>query len=161
MNTTKHFAVAALLVLGAALYPSTSAQAQVDVGTIDLENTGLLPGASGQAALTEVVNVGDYFTTNWQTLDTIHSYVYAGNLTLTCRGLKPGAKYETPLGTFTAPRDGTLSCRGSVYYTHDFVYSCGWWGCGDSGYLGGGLDVYVKNHGNKKRVLSGLFTYPY
>ena len=158
MKTTKHFTLTALLVVGATLSAGAPARAQIYVGTIDLVPTGVLPGASGQATLSDVVYVGDGFIHDFTAMFFVHQYFYAGELTLTCQGLKPGGKYHTPLGTFTAARDGTISCSGSVFYSHDFA----WGGTyGDVGYLGGGLEVYVQNHGNKRLVLDGWFTYPY
>jgi hypothetical protein len=157
MKTTKHFALTALLVLGTTLSASTPAQAQVDVGTIDLMNTGFLPGASGQATLSDVVYEGDTFYFESRIPMYVHRYVYTGYLTLTCQGLKPGGKYVTALGTFTAARDGTLSCSGSVSWFDDFASPYGW----DAYYLGGGLDVSVLNSGNKRVVLSGWFGHPY
>ena len=163
MKTTKHFALAALLVLVATLSAGTPARAQVDVGTIDLENTGLLPGASGQATLSDVMFLGDYFIYDFTVPSTVHVYVYAGELTLTCQGLKPGAKYLTPFGLAKAAPDGTLNLSGPVSYSHYWSYgSVGWWAPpGDSSYLGGGLSANVSNAGNKRIVLSGWFGYPY
>jgi hypothetical protein len=160
MKTTKHFAQVALLVLGATLSASTPAMAQVDVGTIDLVNTGLLPGASGQATLTDVVYVGDNSFSDSQ----YYVEYYTGELTLTCQGLKPGAKYMTPIGVAKAAPDGTLNLSGRVSYDHTWWYGSDvWWMDPYWHYLGGGLSVNVSNYGNKKIkiVLSGGFSYPY
>lgn len=160
MNATKRFALTVLFVVAALLSASVPARAQVDVGTIDLVNTGLLPGASGQATLTDVVYVGDNssYPDYWQ----YYVEYYAGELTLTCQGLKPGAKYMTPFGVAKAAPDGTLNLSGPVYYDHTWWYGSDvWWLDPYWHYLGGGLSVNVSNYRNKKIVLSGGFSYPY
>jgi hypothetical protein len=63
MKTTKHFALAALLALGATIYASAAARAE----TYDLTPTGAEPGAAGQFALSgfQLVSrswgAGDYY----------------------------------------------------------------------------------------------------
>jgi hypothetical protein len=106
MKTTKHFALVALLVLGAALSASTPAWAQ-----IDLTPTGAEPGATGQASFSDVRRF-------WGIIDPVNgisaSWITC-TLNVTCQGLTPRATYMVPnAGTFRASRDGTgsLKARG-------------------------------------------------
>ena len=101
MKTTKHFALVALLVLGAALSASTPAWAQ-----IDLTPTGAEPGATGQVSFSDLRPwAGIIDPTNG-----IGGQGYTCTLYLTCQGLTPHATYiVNNAGTFKASRDGTGS----------------------------------------------------
>ena len=128
MKTTKHFALMALLVLGATLYASTPARA----APFDLTPTGAEPGATGQGRLAHVELV-DYsvggqiwigpppsYQMHWQ----YEWYTYSGELSVACQGLTPGATYRTSAGTFIADRYG----RGKAKTT-DFSFTYGYeWG---------------------------------
>jgi len=120
MKTTKHFAVAALLVLGATLGASTPVRAD---GTGDLTPTGAEPNAIGQYTLTHVkfINGGGF------NYDPGGYELYRGRLTVTCQGLTPGATYATSAGTFKAARDGTGKATASqVNFVYRFEWT--WWG---------------------------------
>ena len=103
MKTTKHFALVALLVLGATLYASTPAWAQ-----FDLTPTGAEPGATGQASMSHLRydSAGILDPANG-----IGYQAYTCNLDVACQGLTPGATYQTSAGTFQASRDGTGKAR--------------------------------------------------
>lgn len=108
MKTTKHFALTALLILGATLYATAPAQAQ----TFDLTPTGDEPNATGQASLSHV----KYDSTGFiDPTNGIGYTTYMCTLYMTCQGLTPGATYLTSAGTFKANRDGTGSAKAARY----------------------------------------------
>ena len=117
MKTIKHFAVAALLVLGATLSAGRPAYAQE---FYDLTSTGAEPTTAGQFALTRVKFLmvwSDYPPTGW-------SYVsYQATLHVRCQGLTPGAWYSTSAGKFRAASDGTGSAKTTkFYFGYSFYY---------------------------------------
>jgi hypothetical protein len=117
MNTTKHFALTALLVLGATLYAGTPAQAL----TFDLMPTGAEPGATGQVAIDVLALVDSY-------RDPLGGgYVtYRGSLYVTCQGLTPGATYWSSAGTFKARHDGTGATTLRRYFFFTYYFSGGY-----------------------------------
>ena len=64
------------------------------------------PYASGQAKLS---NITEFYDSWW-------GYRYAGELSLTCNGLTPGATYNTPVGSFTASDRGTGKVAGLTWF---------------------------------------------
>jgi hypothetical protein len=121
MNTMRRFGVAAVLALGATLYASTPAWAQ-----IDLTPTGAEPGVTGQASSSHVryVNSGIIDPANGIGYD-----YYTCTLYVTCQGLTPGATYMVSNGgTLKASRDGTGSIKAARYpliweYQNGMLYS--------------------------------------
>ena len=95
MTLMRQFGLAALFVIGVALFTSTPALA-VDFGTIELTNRGLEPGASGQATLTNVtfLGFGSLLSSSPAYPSTYFEEVYKGELTVTLEGLSPGATYR-------------------------------------------------------------------
>ena len=94
MKTTKHFALVALLVLGATLSASNPVLAQ---STITLTNVADPADpdsdASGEATLTNVVDSSDGYS-EWSGDYVFFYRVYEGDLTVRCSGLTPGATYR-------------------------------------------------------------------
>jgi hypothetical protein len=107
MATIKRVGLTALLVVGATLYASTPAWAQ-----IDLTSTGAEPGATGQASFSNLRSfAGIIDPTNG-----IAGQGYTCTLYLTCQGLTPHATYiVNNAGTFKASRDGTGSVTAKRY----------------------------------------------
>jgi hypothetical protein len=113
MKTTKHFALATLLVLGGTLFANT-----VDWAQIDLTPTGAEPGATGQVATSHVRFLGSVIPDPYAGLV---YYNYKCTLSVTCQGLTPGATYSTGVGTFKASSDGTGSAKDAECHL-TFVY---------------------------------------
>ena len=124
MNPLKRLGLAAVLVVGLTLLASTPARAgekaKADWGTIELANVGDELDASGEATLTEVrwiSSLSYYLDPWWVEYPDVHTDAkYTGVLTVTCRNLKPGARYWTPAGTFKANRTGTGTVKGKVTF---------------------------------------------
>ena len=107
MTTMKRFGLPALFAIGVALFTSSSARAE-DWGTITLGNTGVQPGASGQATLANVTFLGGYWYQDPLSYDLFWVERYSGDLSMTCQRLKPNTGYDTSVGYFKTGRDGTL-----------------------------------------------------
>jgi hypothetical protein len=111
MKTSKPFALAALLVLGATLVASTPARAQ-----LELMPTGAEPGATGQATLSHIKYAGSGIV---NPLSGLCYEAYKCTLSVTCQGLTPGATY-TGAANFTASRKGkgssTIQHYGFLFY---------------------------------------------
>ncbi len=120
MNPMKRLGLVAVFLVGVTLLASTPAAAEgkvkgEDWGTVELENVGDEPQASGQASLNNVELV----------LAWVGLHVYKGELTVTCQGLTPRATYWTPAGTFKADRTGAGQVKGRVEFEFHWVY-WGW-----------------------------------
>jgi hypothetical protein len=84
----------------AALFAGTPALAAVQLTPTDVE-----PNASGRANLSQVKLIGI------GTFD-----LYAGTLSITCKGLKPNAEYSTPVGIFMTSATGILKAEGQITF---------------------------------------------
>jgi hypothetical protein len=127
MKTTKHFALASLLVVGATLSASTPARAQgggyavldcvVGVGDPDYGASGGV-SAGGTILYGGVSNNGTYYV------------VVNCRVILACSDLTPGATYSFSVGgkTFKAHQDGsaevTLKNIQLVFYAGPDGYDC-------------------------------------
>jgi len=156
MSSIRQFGLAALFVIAVPLLGSAPVLA-TDWGTIDLASTDAEPGALGQATFTDVQwtgrgrveGLGRYFC--WD--------AYTGEMTVTCQGLTPGARYTTPAGKFRARRDGTGSVSGTatlyVWYRYDSVkgYYVPW--------IPGKVDVSrLDDRNSSTLVLTGVYPFP-
>jgi hypothetical protein len=139
MKTTKHFALTTLLVVGATLYASTPAWAQ-----IDLTPTGAEPKATGVAELGGrliLIDGGTEQNYRWVT--------YGGTLYVACAGLTPGATYSTTAGRFKALRDGTgtAKAKGSSLTYFYWLYTDNFAGAGP-------VEVYrINSDGSETLIL--------
>jgi hypothetical protein len=95
----------------------SSGVSQADKGVswgIEVANVGDEPLASGVATLTNVRSMQyDYPP---YPPPVVHVYAFAGQLSLTCENLTPGATYATPVGTFRADRTGTGNVKGKLHF---------------------------------------------
>lgn len=187
MKTTKHFALAALLILGAALSASTPVRAQ---STITLTNvadpTDPDSGASGQATLSDVAYASSD-TLGSSENDMWVGDFYTGYLTVSCSGLTPGARYRIgPIGFQSVFDKKTLtttdfptyalvraSGNGTVELAVPVIFIGGvtqyWWNRDWGGYwqfvgfwdTGYSLSVDRKEGSKYVTVLQGAFQYPY
>ena len=116
MRSLKRVQMAVLLVMAVGFLAGTPAIAP-DWGTIQLTTTADVDdpdyGAAGQATLT---NVRAVWSNGWNTS-------FKGKLTVTCKGLTPGARYSTPAGRFFASRDGRGAVAGNVAFTNALFVS--------------------------------------
>ena len=156
MTTMKRFGLAALFAVGVSLLSGTPAMAQ-DWRTIDLAL--MVPGtdqdwqAVSQATINQKKSLGWYYG-EWS-----QRGQYRANVTVTCRGLTPGATYRTTVGTFKADRYGNGQAKGWTNYYWEF------WKDEFGGWVGplGGLNVAVDRvnpDGTFTLVLSGADPYP-
>ena len=107
MNPVKRVGLAALLVVGMALFASTPARAgrPVNIYQCELENTGDEPEATGHAAVVDVKYKG---------VNADGDEVFWLKASVTCQHLTPHATYWTPVGTFTANGKGNGNVVGWV-----------------------------------------------
>ena len=128
MTTMTRFGLAVPFAIGVALFASSPARAQTT-----LTNTGVEPGASGTATLTDVWYMWTWYgasgTSAWD--------IYGGDLILRCEGLTPGAQYRVgPTGLdatknwglrdtysyFRAADDGSLNVAVPVEFVRVIWY---------------------------------------
>ena len=88
MSIVKRVQLAAVFLIVAMLVAGTSAQAGGGY-RVDLTSTGVEPGASGEASLYHIVQIGKWV------LD-----AYKADLTVRCEGLSPGTTYYVSSWTY-------------------------------------------------------------
>lgn len=117
-------------------------QVPSDWGVIALQNGGTTPGATGQARFTNVVYLGTQSAGPF--LDPItaeaywdHTYLYEGDLTVTCQRLDPKKQYSlinlrdpiTGALRYVRPAaDGTLWFAGRASASIVWRMTLGYWG---------------------------------
>ena len=105
MSTMKRVRLAVLFLIAAAFFVATPALAATNA---KLTPTGVEPSASGQARLAETTGFPPHFY---------------GHLSVSCRGLTPGATYyfwaagSLYLWPFTASATGTGKADGWIYFS--------------------------------------------
>ena len=106
------FVVAGVLFTGTTIAADSTIELSCVVGSDDLDY-----GATGESTLTNVHIVGGYNMYPYSLEEW-----YEGDLTVTCRGLTPGATYSTPVGKSKADRRGNLFVRGTVEMVKSWTY---------------------------------------
>ncbi|MDM8007555.1 MAG: hypothetical protein QUV05_15560 [Phycisphaerae bacterium] len=160
MNPMKRLGLAALLVLGVMPLGSTTASAKATkpakpaesaepVG-IWLSGVGDEPGAWAAGSFT-VHKVKRTVHVGWPASWVVWSYT--GRLTLACEGLRPGATYLTPAGSFTADATGAGSVTGNATLSVQKTVVNGW-----EDWRPAIIDVVrLAPDGSRTTVLSGEF----
>jgi hypothetical protein len=157
MRTMRWVALAVLLAVGMTLLASTRAQARPrdPAGywdAIQLANIGDEPQASGEAMLTKVDLLYSYVEGEPMESGVLVRSFYTAKLTVKCHGLKPGASYSAPAGTFRADHRGAGSVCGQVDF--EIAYWSSGWGMVER--FAVGVDR-VEPEGSGAVVLMGTF----
>ena len=181
MTSMNRFGLAALFVIGVALFTSSPAWAQDPItlsSTSDVRDQDY--GASGQATLTDIAYSHDYWLPNIFDSNYVLK-VFTGQLTVTYWGLTPGATYQITASTwysdlvskkqdpyshsqFTASADGAGEVSVPVSFAQGWrVVFDNWGGEHWEQTSGGRLTFWVERKDRRKYtyVLGGYWNLPW